>query len=210
MTYLVLKHHEAEGLGSIAQWLIKNNLNWEEVEYAQALPQNVESYSGIIILGGPMHISPSNQRLAQELQVIAHFIEQSKPTLGICLGAQLIATSLGAEVSQMPEGENGWMPITLHTGQQLDVPQWHEQQASLPNGAELAASSLRCEVQMFRYHQHVLACQFHPEWNNQAIARLQSAFGAQCPLTQTDSKAEQTLQKWWFNQLDSWFQGAAL
>jgi GMP synthase (glutamine-hydrolysing) len=205
MKFIVIKHHKAEGLGIIEHWLNLNNHEWQIIEYGTPFPCDTELYDGLIVLGGPMHIDVSNAILNREVGLINHFISQHKPTLGICLGAQLIAFSLGAQILKSGEPEFGWMSVLTSDKLELLVPQWHEQQSTLPVGAILLASSSRCKVQMFSYQQHVLATQFHPEWNNVEIEKLKHAFGDDCPLYKVDSKLEAGLQKWWFKQLDAWF-----
>lgn len=90
----------------------------------------------------------------------------------------------------MTEAENGWQPVTTSDNLTMSVAQWHEQQMSLPRGAVLLASSPQCKVQMFQYHHHVLAMQFHPEWSNHEIAHLRNAFGSECPLEPIESEIE--------------------
>ena len=203
MRFMVLQHHRAEGLGNIEQWFTAQGFSWSIYQFEQLLPTNFDAFDGIIVLGGPMHADESNPRLRQELGLIEHFIKQQKPTLGICLGAQLVAYSLGASILPMAQEECGWLPITTTDNQCLQVAQWHEQQCNLPDGAILLASSDLCRVQMFSYQQHVLATQFHPEWNNCAIEQLQTVFGAECPLVKMEPE-RQEVQNWWFEQLSRW------
>lgn len=204
MNFLVLQHHDAEGLGNIAKWLNQKKFSWHICTLSCDLPDSFYDYDGLIILGGPMHLDETNHRLGQELLAIEHFIALQKPILGICLGAQMVAFSLGANIMPMQHAENGWHLVTLGCGKQLTVAQWHEQQCSLPEGADLIASSDQCLVQMFRFKHFILATQFHPEWDNHSINRLKMAFGEQCPLTNISNNQQRTLQMWWFKQLSQW------
>lgn len=204
MKFMVLKHHWAEDVGSLAAWFKANGHTYQCFEFDEPLPEYPDQFDGLIVLGGPMHVDPKNQRLAIELDVINHFIKHQKPTLGICLGAQLIAYSLGALITPMERPENGWCVIRTSTNKELVVAQWHSQQFTLPAGALCLASSEQCKVQMFKYQHHVLATQFHPEWNNEAITQLQQAFGIDCPLNPIDEDIQARLQDWWFQQLDEW------
>lgn len=204
MNFLVIKHHPEERLGNLERWLQKHNFTWQEIEYHQALPKSLAPYQGIIMLGGPMHVDPHTPKLSAEISLIKDCIRQQKPLLGICLGAQLIAHSLGATISSMTEAENGWQPVTTSDNLTMSVAQWHEQQMSLPQDTVLLASSPQCKVQMFQYHHHVLAMQFHPEWNNHEIAYLRNAFGSECPLEPIESEIEAQVKAWLFKQLDNW------
>ncbi|CCQ10063.1 GMP synthase-Glutamine amidotransferase domain [Pseudoalteromonas luteoviolacea B = ATCC 29581] len=204
MNFLILKHHFAEDVGNLSTWFSMQKMSWQTIEFDEPLPTDLSHFSGLVVLGGPMHVDASHQRLARELKLIEHFIKAGKPTLGICLGAQLIAFTLGSKIKKMPSPEQGWQPITTHDEKKLLVAQWHEQEVSLPNQAVLLASSSNCAVQMFQYQQHVLATQFHPEWNNVAIRKLQGTFGHDCPLSEVELTLEKSIEKWWFKMLNDW------
>ncbi|QBY05398.1 type 1 glutamine amidotransferase [Thalassotalea sp. HSM 43] len=223
---LIIQHHIAEGAGNIAKWLALNNLSYHINLLPAALPENIDDYQGVIVLGGPMHVDKDNPRLAQELKIIKQFIDLDKAVLGICLGGQLVASALGAKIVAMPTPEHGWLNVTTHNteqlmehldeqlearlGEQLLVPQWHQQQFTLPEGATLLGSSEQCRNQMFRYKQHVLALQFHPEWNNSSIQELQEYFVEQCPLQTVSNTHIDGLEVWWFKVLDTWWQDASV
>ncbi|GLP95175.1 type 1 glutamine amidotransferase [Paraferrimonas sedimenticola] len=203
---LVLQHHPAEGLGRLAPWLASEGLVPEMCLWPDVLPSG--DYSALVILGGPMNIVDGTPRLMAEVALAKTFIAAGKPVLGICLGAQVIASALGAAVPELAEYEQGWCALSLADGDLLQVPQWHRMTFDLPEGARLLASSEVCSNQMFGFDKHVLAFQFHPEWDNTSIESLQQAFGERCPIEIADESVQSRLRDWLYSELDAWWASA--
>lgn len=129
----------------------------------------------VISLGGPMGVyeSPRQPFLADELELLRRRLAADRPTLGICLGAQLIAAALGARVYPGPGKEIGFAPVILTDpgaasplaliAPDQPVLHWHGDTFDLPEGAELLASTSRYRNQAFAIGPNVLALQFHLE-----------------------------------------------
>jgi GMP synthase (glutamine-hydrolysing) len=129
----------------------------------------------LIVLGGPIGAYEEDRYpfLADELALIARRLKSGRPVLGLCLGAQLMARVLGAEVRPGPAKEIGWGPVALteagragplrHLGDE-PVLHWHGDMFDLPAGAERLASTELCPNQAFAYGPAVLGIQFHPEF----------------------------------------------
>jgi len=127
-----------------------------------------------IVLGGAMHPDQEDRHpwLAPELRFLERELERGTPLLGVCLGAQLIASALGARVYPGPVKEIGWAPVSLSPAglagplRALDgvpVLHWHGDTFDLPDGATLLASTAHTPHQAFEAGGHVLGLQFHPE-----------------------------------------------
>jgi GMP synthase (glutamine-hydrolysing) len=138
----------------------------------------------LIVLGGP--ISANNEAeypfIQDELEILATRLGSDLPTLGICLGAQLMARALGSNVHAGNGLEVGWGPISLtEAGQDSPlrhlavdnnaVLHWHGDTFDLPEGAELLASTGLTRNQAFRWKKRGLALQFHPEVTVQGMER---------------------------------------
>jgi GMP synthase (glutamine-hydrolysing) len=128
----------------------------------------------VIVLGGPIGVYERDAYpfIAGEIAAIAARLEADKPILGICLGAQMMATALGAKVAPGPVKEIGWAPLTLTgDGQKLalaplgatPVLHWHGDNCELPVGCAKLASTPHCPVQAFMREPWQLALQFHLE-----------------------------------------------
>lgn len=111
MRVLVLHHvpHQPKVLQLWAD-ISKQKLDFIDCASAQCFPDS-QIYDAFIIMGGPMGVNDPLPWLAKEISYIQHLVTLNKPVLGICLGAQLIAKALGAEVHRMPEREIGWYPV---------------------------------------------------------------------------------------------------
>lgn len=127
----------------------------------------------VIVLGGPIGAYEDHKYpfLVEELELLERRLAADRPTLGICLGAQLMARALGARVYPGPAKEIGFMPIELsEAGKQsplaalgtTPVLHWHGDTFDLPEGAEHLASTDVCQNQAFS-KGNALALQFHPE-----------------------------------------------
>jgi len=128
----------------------------------------------VVVLGGPLGAYEDDRYpfLLQEVQLLQARLSADRPTIGICLGAQLIARAIGTRVYPGPIKEIGFKPITLSDAGRMsalasfaDVPvlHWHGDTFDLPEGATHLASTDACRNQAFAYRRNALATQFHPE-----------------------------------------------
>lgn len=127
----------------------------------------------LVVMGGPISVNDVDRfgYLGDEVRLIRERIERGRPTLGICLGAQLIARALDATVAPMPGPEIGWAPLTLNAAgaasplRHLTSPvlHWHGEAFELPKGCPSLASTSKCPNQAFAVGAHTLALQFHIE-----------------------------------------------
>jgi GMP synthase (glutamine-hydrolysing) len=183
---LVLQHVAHELLGTLNPMLKRAGFRIRYVNFARhpdAQP-SLDGYDGLIVLGGPMSVNDSNRlpHLVTELKLIEEAMRRELPILGICLGAQLIAKTLGAAVYRNPEKEIGWYdvsPTTDASGDPLLTPlqktetifQWHGETFDMPNGTRHLAFSSLCANQAFRYGTKVYGFQFHMEVDEPMIHR---------------------------------------
>lgn len=169
------QHVPFEGLGNIENWIKAKGHPLSATRFYEdaALPV-LTDIDWLIVMGGPMGAYEENiyPWLAAEKQFIGQAINQGKKVLGICLGAQLTASALGARVYPNAYKEIGWFPIRLTQEgaassvfagfpRKLDVFHWHGDTFDLPAGAIHLASSEGCVNQAFFYDKNVLALQFH-------------------------------------------------
>ncbi len=183
-----LQHVPFEGLGCIEPWLAEKGHTvsctrlWADEKLPSlGLPSEALAkegkVDGLIVMGGPMSACDEVQYpwLAAEKTFIKEIIDQDKPVLGICLGAQLIADVLSAPVTKGKESEIGFFSLT-GDGDQLPEMftafHWHGDTFGIPDGAVHLASSEATENQAFLYNDNVLALQFHLETTEESLLAL--------------------------------------
>lgn len=138
---------------------------------------DVRELAGLVVMGGSMNADdPRRAGLAAERRLLALAVDADLPTLGICLGMQLLARSLGAVVHAGHGLELGFGPVRLHGSDPvldplagLAVLHWHSDATELPSGATLLASTELTPVQAFRAGS-ALGLQFHPEIDEALLA----------------------------------------
>jgi GMP synthase-like glutamine amidotransferase len=170
-----LQHASFEGLGSIGPWLESAGYEITVTKFYEStsLP-NPDQIDLLIIMGGPMSVNDEEHFpwLRSEKQFIRDTIESGKAVLGICLGAQLIASALGESVYPNRRKEIGWFPVEGIPHQQksaflfppsVEVFHWHGDTFDLPDGAVHLARSEACENQAFQFDKAVIGLQFHLE-----------------------------------------------
>jgi GMP synthase-like glutamine amidotransferase len=170
----VLQHVPFEGLGSIHSWLDSRNATIATTKFFESplLPQ-VDDFDLLVALGGPMSVNDEDRLpwLRDEKRLVREAIETDRAVLGVCLGAQLIASALGARVYPGKEKEIGWFPVyacgtsgnTFAFPDRTEVFHWHGETFDLPAGAVHLARSDGCLHQAFQVGSRALALQFHLE-----------------------------------------------
>jgi GMP synthase-like glutamine amidotransferase len=205
-TLNLIQHHPAEGPGAIADWATSRGLtlNVFRADLGQLPPVCA---APVIVLGGPYESNAGPTWLEAERQWLAGSLDQGAPVFAICLGAQLLALSLGGQVRRMAQTETGWTEVTFADGQRLKVLEWHEDAIDLPPGAQLLASSVQCAQQMYQVGSTRVGLQFHPEWNAESVAMLNEHFGEESPLPrgEQDSPAYTAVYDWLQATLDGWW-----
>ena len=176
---LVLTHSAAEGPGTLADWLPAAGLDLDVVALWDGEPiPELRPYAALVVMGGPQQAyddsSASWLRATKEL--LRQAVRDEVPTLGICLGAQLLAEACGGRVEKGAEGVEAGARLVAKRDASWDdelfadvpftptVVQWHEDAVvDLPVGAVLLASSPRYANQAFRVGPRAWGLQFHIE-----------------------------------------------
>jgi GMP synthase (glutamine-hydrolysing) len=177
MRILVLQHIACEPPGVYEDVLhaAGADLVRVEIDEGQQLPE-LAGFDGIVAMGGPMSVNDEREQpwLVEEKRLIASAVRSGMPFWGVCLGVQLLASSLGARVYPSAQPEVGLLPVFLTDAARADpvfagLPaelltlQWHGDTFDLPEDAVLLAGSPLCPNQAFRVGSHAYGLQFHLE-----------------------------------------------
>ena len=177
MHALIVTHHPEEGPGLLnailreRRWKTDEVGLWNGYEFPDPAPFHL-----LILMGGPMSVNDDDLHpfLFEEKAFVRRWIEEGKATMGICLGAQLIAHCLGGRVYKGPHEEIGWYKAMLTDEGGRDpclgsfpvhfpVFQWHGETFDLPDNTVLLATNQKYPHQVFRYGDLTYAFQFHLE-----------------------------------------------
>lgn len=183
---LVFQHVPLEPLGTLNQQFKDAGFRIRYVNFDRMPEARVDMsrYHGLVVLGGPMAADQIERypHLAYECDVIRRAVDLGRPVLGICLGAQLIASAFGGRTLRGAAPEYGWVRVNptpagsddaliRHLADGADVFQWHSDTFTLPNAAAHLAESDVCSNQAFRMYDHVYGLQFHLEADRALIER---------------------------------------
>lgn len=192
---IVVRHDIHEALGNLEVALGASGLrlevvdafagDWSAIDRAGFQPRQ---WSGLVVMGGPMNADETDRYpfLAAEVGWLRAALAAELPTLGICLGAQLLARSLGARVYQNPLKEIGWYeieilpaavgdPLFAGRGPRETVFHWHGDTFELPAHAVPLARGQLCLQQAFRLGRCGYGVQFHPEMTAEMVEKWLTA-----------------------------------
>ena len=182
----IVQHAEFEGPGAIADWAAARGYEVTTVAAAGGDFPLAGKGDLLVVLGGPMSAGDEalHPWLAAEKRAIRSAVDAGARVLGVCLGAQILASVLGASVGRNPEPEIGWFPIQLTPPARTSpvfgafsdgatVGHWHGDTFDLPPGATRIATSEACANQAFEYADgRVVGVQFHLEWTAESVDAL--------------------------------------
>ena len=186
----VLQHSPCENLGGIGPVLQNHGLapRYLRTHLGEPVPTGMDEAAGLLLLGGPMGVYDRARYpfLGDEMRLIEQALKLERPVLGICLGSQLLAAVLGAEVKPGPAKEIGWYPVQLHDNSRSDrlwsgAPSefyafhWHGDIFELPAGGVPLASSELTAHQSFRLGT-ACGCLFHMEVTEKIVREMVDLF----------------------------------
>ena len=187
---LILQHVRPEPPATIAEALDNHEVSHRTVRLFrdEPVPGTLDA-DGLVVMGGPMGVADRHDHphLKAELNLIEQALQDDRPVLGVCLGSQLLAHVLGAEVRMGRQTEIGWDEVRLTSAaaddplfQGLEDPfvafHWHGDLFSLPDGATHLARTSQTEHQAFRYGDSAYGLLFHLEVTPKTVAWMTTAF----------------------------------
>jgi GMP synthase (glutamine-hydrolysing) len=175
-TGLIIRHTPYEGLAGFREPIEAAGYVLDRVDVTDPgfSSLDFDAPDLLLMMGGPMGVyeRAAHPWIAHEIERLAERIARGLPTLGVCLGAQMIAAAMGAEVRPGPAKELGFAPVDLNRAgaesplrHVVGVPMlhWHGDTFDLPDDVELLASTATYAHQAFRRGPELLALQFHAE-----------------------------------------------
>lgn len=175
-TALAIRHVHFEDLGLFEDGLAEAGY---ALRYLDVGVDDLESLDPVapdllVVLGGPIGVYETETYpfVAEELRILGKRLRARRPTLGLCLGAQLMAAALGARVAPMGHKEIGFSPLALGEAgragplrhlEGVAVLHWHGDAFEIPAGADSLAATALCPTQAFAAGPNLLGLQFHPE-----------------------------------------------
>jgi GMP synthase (glutamine-hydrolysing) len=191
MSILILKNVPEEGPGTIEDFLYGEKKEYRITDLSSEDIPEPDDFDILVILGGHMSVNDADRYpfIHQEMELVRNFILKKKRVLGICLGAQIMASAFGAKVYPGTAKEIGWYDLEpayrvgtdslmdslmkdSETGQYLEkikVFQFHGETFDIPEGGVRIAASQYYPNQAFRYGDNSYAFQFHIEVKKEMI-----------------------------------------
>ena len=178
---IILRHVPYEGPGLIEEMLEGRGLPYKIIDvFEEGVPLGVAGFTGIVSMGGPMSVNDGTEEIKRERVLLLEAMERDIPILGVCLGAQIIASAMGARVYAGEHPEVGWGEVTLTQSgiadpllagvdHALPVLHWHGETFELPEGAVNLAYSEKYENQAFRAGSNTYGLQFHLEVDEEMV-----------------------------------------
>jgi GMP synthase-like glutamine amidotransferase len=154
------------------------------------IPDDISELDGLVVMGGPMSATSDEGFPTREAEIalLVKALDAGIPTLGVCLGAQLLAAAGGGSVYRDPQGpEIGWAPIHLAPACQddplfaelpptLTVLHWHGETLDMPPGSQRLISNTAYANQAYRIGAMAWGVQFHLEVTTEAVEGFLDAF----------------------------------
>ena len=183
LSVLVFQHEADDGPGYLGEALLRRaaRLDIIRLDEGEAIP-DISAYDMLLVMGGVMNVYQEDKYpwLVEETRAIRRAVEADKAVLGVCLGGQLLARALGAQVRLGTATEIGLTSITLTDAgasdplfeglPQMEAVEWHDDTFDIPTGAIPLARSERCANQAFRFGGRAYGLQFHPEVSPMMLA----------------------------------------
>ncbi|MFC8689688.1 type 1 glutamine amidotransferase [Brevibacillus porteri] len=180
-----LQNNSVCDLGNIKEWIAKKEhvVTGSHLFNGERVPDH-DDFDLLIILGG----NPEESTwLEEEIAFIRKSIENKKYMLGICLGSQLIAESMGGKLVPHTHKEIGWWsvqiakdaiqhPLLKNVPDQLEVFCYHKNTFLMPEQFVWSGESEGCKNQIYLYKDHVIAVQFHPEFTENTLRQIEEKF----------------------------------
>lgn len=181
MRIACIQHVEFEGLGQIQNWIDEHSYSLKTYHpYLDNQFPTIDTFDFLIVMGGPMSANDEDifPWLTTEKSLIWQSYTHKKKIIGICLGAQLIASSFGEKIYLNPEKEIGWFKVNTIFNSFLPFPEsftpfhWHGETFDLPQNGELIIQSEACKNQVFLIGKNILGLQFHLEMGELEILKI--------------------------------------
>ena len=194
MKPIVILQHEADvAAGHFGTWLEARALPHVliSLHHGDAVPASAEGYAGLCSMGGNMSVNDALPWIDREVRLMRDAVERGVPVIGHCLGGQLLAKALGAQVRRNRCKEMGWLPVTVEDPARVrewfgTVPtgelfHWHGDAFELPSDAQRLLSSPLTPNQAFvaeRKGVPHIGMQFHIEMTPELVTAWASDPGA--------------------------------
>ena len=179
----VFRFSDTEGPGHFATFLDANRIPWKlcKLDEAEPVPASAEPFAGLAFMGGPMSANDATPWNRPVLDLMRDAVRLKVPIIGHCLGGQMLARALGAEVRRNPVKEIGWNPVRVEDSEaarnwfgddvkQFVTFQWHGDTFAIPSGAERILTAAHCANQAYVFDDRHLGLQCHVEMTPEMIA----------------------------------------
>ena len=207
----IFRHARSEGPAYFATYLERRTIPWKlfALDEGRGVPKDVRKFSGLAFMGGPMSVNDELPWIKPMLELVRDAVRKDVPTLGHCLGGQLMSKALGGEVTRARVKEIGWGQVEVaenNVAREWFAPitgfesfHWHGETFSIPPGATRVLGNAHCANQAFATGRH-LGMQCHVEMTEELIRNWchggagEIRESAASPGVQTPVKIEKNLE----------------
>jgi GMP synthase-like glutamine amidotransferase len=195
----ILRFSPTEGPGYFADWLDARGIGWElvPVDRGAAVPADPCTYAGIALMGGPMSVNDALPWVDPLCALLRAAVAADVPVVGHCLGGQLLAKALGAQVRRAAVPEIGWIDVevdAVRAGQEwfggrraFETFQWHAEAFELPAGATRVLTNRHNANQAYVVADRHLGLQCHVEMTRALVENWLATGAKELPAASTPS-----------------------